>query len=99
MEEEVYVTLVVVKRPSVRGGAPVNPSKWADTILRSLNERGVVAQSTPRPFAWPEPPYPSIQSMPPTHLRRKRSSRISWVHLGLGFLCLAGSVFSFWSAQ
>lgn len=94
-EEEIYVTLVVVKRPPGTSGANLDPASWTDLILNGLVPEGanhraeVLTRRLPHGHAMsgrmPGRAAPGIwtQGHPP----RPKQGR-PWTYLLLGALCL-----------
>lgn len=86
-QEEVYIAMVVVKRPSRPGQPELDPTEWAQSVLRNLNAEGVdhractIARGPALPFNGRIPPSPRP--------RRIESSR--WLYLGLGIGCFTGA--------
>lgn len=102
--DEVYVALVVVKRPSRPGQPALNPSQWSDLVLRGLAEQGVSCQLDsqlvhPAPTSNAYRSRPAVRESWTTRNWHWRCAQISWVYFGFGVLCLAASAYAFLSAK
>lgn len=105
-EEEIYITLVVVKRPA-QAHRSDDPSRWAQTVLDSLAVP-MTADASPQPGAVARNPAVGTKqgrSGPPRRVRgrlggsqlaRADTRGSTWILLGLSLLCFIGSACSFY---
>jgi hypothetical protein len=73
-EEQVYIALVVVKRPATKGQPDLDPNRWAQQVMNGLAEpraQHIGASG----YAW--------------RAERSRSPLPRAVYAGIGMLCLA----------
>jgi hypothetical protein len=85
-EEEVYVTMIVVKRPSQLGQS-LDPARWTDAVLRDLQA------DAPDTFGFD--PRSTHQRALPRYRGTPRPVRAHpWVYLALSMACFvtAGSL-------
>lgn len=109
-EEEIYITMVVVKRPAQVHRPEDDPARWAQTVLDSLPvpvpaeaslQPGAVARSlaarTGRGRIGPSPLAGTRLSRGGvSRLHRTGTQASSWILLGLSLLCFVGSAYSFY---
>jgi hypothetical protein len=90
-EEEVYITMVVVRRPVRQGQAALDHARLTETILQGLS--GQVA-----PASRPLPGQGLNSALAPRFpgRRRPRQYSVHPVYLGLCLLCLIGAAYGFY---
>lgn len=109
-EEEIYITMVVVKRPAQGIRSEADPSRWVQTMLDSLavqmpadasclSVTGSRGPGTPTERGRPGPSRQLQAALSPG--RRTRPARTdtrasTWILLGLSLLCFIGSACSFY---
>lgn len=107
-EEEIFVSMVVVRRPMRSGRPDLDPAQWAQSLLNGLNAEGaesqlcsVVRKSHRTRQQWGSPMDRLCPNGNPLRGARQGTSlchtdAIRWVWLGLGVVCCVGSVYSFY---
>jgi len=97
-EEEIYVTMVVVKRPARPHRQEADPSQWAQAVLDSLAvDAPPSATGLHRLAAHGVAPMGGTKGRPAgSRFAGTRNSTSTWTLLGLSLLCFLGSACSFY---
>lgn len=97
-DDEIYVTMVVVKRPP--GSPDLNPACWADLIVSGLVPQGADhrAEAFTRRIARPEPlsggvPHSAVRVGPAVRSLGRFKQRRPWLYLALSVLCFSMAVY------